>query len=379
VRNRVRGSALSMVPDPSPALNALHFGHPLPQGDCCKSGVAVTRLSDINRIRGQAMNRGKGFGDLAAERLRRETDLDRIVAMLNWGPLTYRLEKHCCKLDGRPPFPPIMMFRALLLAQWYELSDRDLEEMLCDRLSFRRFVGLGIEQATPDHTTLCRFRERLNEAGLTSKLLELVNAQLDAKGLMLKRGTLIDATVVETAAAKPPRSADPADLVDPDAAFLKREGKPGTSYGYKAHLAVDEGSLFVRTAKLTPANVAETVVADELIMANRDSGAIYADKAYDTHARRALLDSLGLKDGIMHRPNKHHPLTREQTRRNARLSKIRCRVETVFAVLKQTYGYRRTRYAGIVRNRLQLTLLAICFNLRRMLVLHSNTWSLSSP
>lgn len=323
------------------------------------------------------MNNGKGFGDLAAERLRRETDLDRIVSMLNWGPLTYRLEKHCRKLDGRPPFPPMMMFRALLLAQWYELSDRDLEEMLCDRLSFRRFVGLGMEQATPDHTTLCRFRERLNDAGLTSKLLELINTQLNAKGLMLKRGTLIDATVVETAAAKPDRAGD-TEPVDPDAAFLKREGKAGASYGYKAHVAVDEGSLLVRTAKLTPANVAETVVADELIIANRDGGAIYADKAYDTHARRALLDSLGLKDGIMHRPNKHHPLTHEQTRRNAGLSKIRCRVETVFAVLKQTYGYRRTRYLGIMRNQLQLTLLAICFNLRRMLVLACNARSLST-
>ena len=310
-----------------------------------------------------------GFGDLAAERLRRETDLDRIAALLNWGPLAYRLEKHCRKLDGRPPFPPIMMFRALLLAQWYDLSDRDLEEALCDRLSFRRFVGLGLEQGTPDHTTLCRFRERLNEAGLTVKLLALVNAQIEAKGLMLKRGTLIDATVVETAAARPEQTDDAQDRVDPDAAFLKRQGQPGSSYGYKGHVAVDEGSLLVRTAKLTPANVAETVVADELIIANRDAGAVYADKAYDTHARRALLARLGLKDGIMHRPNKHHPLTAEQTRRNTALSKIRCRVETVFAVLKQTYGYRRTRYSGLIRNQLQFTLLAICFNLRRMLVL----------
>jgi transposase, IS5 family len=311
---------------------------------------------------------GLGFGDLAAERLRRETELDRIAGLLNWGPLAYRLEKHCRKLDGRPPFPPIVMFRALLLAQWYDLSDRDLEEALCDRLSFRRFVGLGIEQSTPDHTTLCRFRERLNQAGLTVKLLALANAQIEAKGLLLKRGTLIDATVVETAAARPDGDAR---SVDPDAAFLKRAGKPGSSYGYKAHVAADQGSILIRTATLTPANVAETMVADELIMANRDSGAVYADKAYDTHARRALLARLGIEDGIMHRPNKHHPLTDDQTRRNAALSKIRCRVETVFAVLKQVYGYRRTRYIGLLRNQLQLTLLAICFNLRRMLVLTS--------
>jgi transposase, IS5 family len=324
------------------------------------------------------MGSGLGFGDLAAEQLRRETELDRIAALLNWGPLSYRLDKHCRKLDGRPPFPPIMMFRALLLAQWYGLSDRDLEEALCDRLSFRRFVGLGLEQATPDHTTLCRFRERLNEAGLSSKLLDLVNSQIEAKGLMLKRGTLIDATIVETAAAKPAPGSDPAAHIDPDAAFLKRDGKAGSSYGYKAHVAVDQGSLLVRSAKLTPANVAETVVADELIIANADSGAIYADKAYDTHRRRDLLARLGLKDGILHRPNKHHPLTIQQRQRNAALSKVRCRVETVFAVLKRIYGFRRTRYLGLIRNQLQLTLLAICFNLRRTLAMTAATRTLSS-
>jgi transposase, IS5 family len=228
-----------------------------------------------------------------------------------------------------------------------------------------------MEQGTPDHTTLCRFRERLNETGLTSKLLALVNAQLEAKGLMLKRGTLIDATIVETAAAKPGPGSNPAERPDPDAAFIKREGKAGSTYGYKAHVAVDQGSLLVRSAKLTPANVAETAVADDLIAANSDGGAIYADKAYDTHGRRALLAQLGLKDCIMRRANKHHPLTSREQQRNAALSKIRCGVETVFAVFKRIYGFRRTRYFGLIRNQLQLSLLAICFNLRRTLVLTS--------
>ena len=312
---------------------------------------------------------GPGFGDLAVERLRRETDLDRIGELLNWGPLAYRLEKHCRKDEGRPPFPPLTMFKALLLAQWYGLSDRELEEALCDRLSFRRFAGLKVEDATPDHTTLCRFRERLNAVGLSEKLLDLVNAQIEAKGLMVKRGTLIDATVVEAAAAMPGADAAGRPRVDADAAFLKRAGKSALSYGYKAHVAVDEGSLIVRSAKLTPANVAETVVADELILATCDGGTVYADKAYDTHARRTLLTELGREDGILHRPNKHHALTPAQAARNRLLSKTRSRVETVFAVLKRHYSYRRARYFGLRRNQLQLTLLAICFNLRRMLVL----------
>lgn len=319
---------------------------------------------------------GIGFGDLAAERLKRETDLDRIGALLNWGPLNYRLEKHCRKQEGRPPFPPMTMFRALLLAQWYGLSDRGLEEALCDRLSFRRFAGLGMDEATPDHTTLCRFRERLNEAGLTGKLLALVNAQIEERGLLIKRGTLIDATVVEAAARRPAKDEAPRDA---DAAFIKREGKPGSTYGYKAHVAADEGSLLVREAKLTPANVAETSVADELIEATRDAGAVYADKAYDTKARRELLTGMGIADHILHRPNKHHPvLPPALAARNRINAKVRCAVETVFAVFKRGYGYRRTRYVGLIRNQLQLTLLAICFNLRRALVLDARARSLSA-
>jgi IS5 family transposase len=196
-----------------------------------------------------------------------------------------------------------------------------------------------------------------------------VNRQLEAKGLMLKRGTLIDATVVETAAARPSPAEAVADRVDPDAAFLKREGKGGSSYGYKAHVAVDEGSLLVRVATLTPANVTDTEVADALILATADAPAVYADRAYDSHARRALLVELGLADHIMRRGNKHHALPAEARAHNAAAAKVRSRVETVFALLKRRYGFRRTRYVGLIRNQLQLTLLAVCFNLRRALAL----------
>src|SRR6185503_4171836 len=95
---------------------ARHESHTLsPCGTVAEVGCSVNRLSITDS---RWTMSGPGFGDLAAERLRRETELDRIAALLNWGPLSYRLEKHCRKLDGRPPFPPLVMFRALLLAQW---------------------------------------------------------------------------------------------------------------------------------------------------------------------------------------------------------------------------------------------------------------------
>jgi len=293
--------------------------------------------------------------------------LERIGQLVKW----YRFEKLLARLHGaqtgRPAYAPLVMFKALLLAQWYGLSDMGLEESLNDRLSFRRFAGLGLDGDTPDHTTLCRFRNDLAAAGLTEKLFEEMNRQLERLGLVLKRGTLIDATLVE-AATRPPAFGSDEEAVDPEAAFGRRSGRNGSTYGFKAHVAVDEGSILIRDAVLTPANVNDTVVADSLIQG--DERAVYADAAYDTHDRRAVLKARGIKDGIMHRPNKHHPeLPHRQRRRNRAISAIRARVETIFAILKRHYGYTRVLYRGLIKNQSHLYLLCLALNLRRAIVL----------
>jgi IS5 family transposase len=293
--------------------------------------------------------------------------LGRIDVLLKW----YRFEKTLARLHaaptGRPAYPSLSMFKGLLLAQWYGLSDLELEEALNDRLSFRRFAGFGLDEDTPDHTTFCRFRNDLAAAGLSEKLFAEVNRQLDRLGLVLRRGTLIDATLVE-AATRPPAFASDAEPVDGDAGFARRTGRGGSTYGFKAHVGVDQGSGLVREALLTPANVNETVVADALIQG--DEAAVYGDAAYDTRERRARLRARGVKDGIMHRPNKHHPrLPHWKRRRNRAIAAIRAAVETTFAVLKRHYGYVRVRYRGLIKNQSQLHLLCIALNLRRAVVL----------
>lgn len=296
--------------------------------------------------------------------------LDRIGQLVKW----YRFEKLLARLHvaetGRPAYAPLAMFKALLLAQWYGLSDMGLEEALNDRLSFRRFAGLGLDGATPDHTTLCRFRNDLAAAGLAAKLFAEMNRQLERLGLVLKRGTLIDATLVEAAVRPPARrqAGEEEEPLDADAGFAKRAGKSGSTYGFKAHVAVDERSQLVRCALLTPANVNETVVADGLIQG--DERAVYADAAYDTHARRAMLKARAIKDRIMHRPNKHHPdLPLAKQRRNRAISRIRASVETIFAILKRHYGYVRVRYLGLIKNQSHLHLMCIALNMRRAAVL----------
>jgi IS5 family transposase len=303
----------------------------------------------------------------ASPKLGRNERLDQVAAQVKW----YRFEKLLHKLEpdgaGRPPFDPLVMFKALLLQQWYALSDAQLEEALNDRVSFRRFLGLSLEADAPDHTTICRFRNRLMGAGLTGRLFGEFTRQIEERGLVLKQGTMVDATVVEAACGRPPRGEE-ASALDPDARFAKKEGEPGSRYGYKAHLGVDHGTRLIRSAVLTAANVNETEVADALI--GFDERAIYADKAYDTKARRQRLKAAGIKDRIMHRANKHHPvLPPWPARRNALIAPIRASVETVFAVLKRRMGFVRARYIGLRKNAAHLLLLAIAYNMRRSIAL----------
>ena len=155
-----------------------------------------------------------------------------------------------------------------------------------------------------------------------------------------------------------------AQASDPDAGFARRSGKPGSTYGYKAHLGVDQGTRLIRVAQITPANVNETSVADALIRG--DERAVYADKAYQTQARRERLRRAGVKDRIMHKGwGGGPPLTRWQKRHNALIAPRRAAVETVFAVFKRRMGFYRVRYCGLVKNAAQLLMLALAYNMRR--------------
>lgn len=294
--------------------------------------------------------------------------LDRLAELVKW----YRFEKLMARVrdegPGRAGYRPLLMFKALLLQSLYGLSDAELEEALGDRLSFRRFVGLSLEDATPDHTTICRFRNRLIDAGLLQKLFAELDRQLEAAGLILKRGTMLDATLIETGAARPPPiGGAPEDSADPDARFAKRQGKGGGTFGYKAHVAVDQGSGLIRRVITTPANINDTTPADDLILG--DERSVWGDAAYHTHAREAALKARSVKPRLMRRANKHHPLSPRQKRYNSLIARQRWAVETTFATLKRRMGLRAIRYVGLTKAAAQITLAAMAFNMRRWVTL----------
>ena len=288
--------------------------------------------------------------------------LDRLHGLVKW----YRFEKLLGPVRdnsaGRPAYPPVQMFKVLLLQSLYGLSDAETEEALADRLSFRRFAGLALTDGVPDHSTICRFRNLLIERGLLEKLFAELDRQLEKAGVILKRGTMLDATVIETSAARPNGEDRPSS--DPDARYTRRQGKAGSTFGYKAHVGVDEGSGLIRTVVTTPANVNDTVPADLLIRG--DEQAVLADGAYHTHAREAALKERGIKPRLMRRPNKHHPKLPARLRHYNRLiSRRRSAVETTFATLKCRMGLRFIRYRGLTKASAQVLIAAMAFNLRR--------------
>jgi transposase, IS5 family len=292
--------------------------------------------------------------------------LSRAATAVDWGRFAALLEGLHDSRRGRPSYPPLVLFKSMVLQQWYRLSDPGLEEALGDRLSFRRFVGLGLQDAVPDHSTLCRFRHALERAGLAERLFEELSRQLGEQGLILKQGTLVDATVVQADAVPLPHERR-AERSDPDAGFTLT--RRGYKLGYKAHVAMDEGSRLIRAAVLTPANrhEADPAIVERLVQG--DEAEMLADKGYDSRLIRAHLAMHGVKDGILKRRSRQAPLPDDALRRNAGLQPRRVAIESLFGLMKRSYGYARVRYRSLARNAVQLQLLCFAINLRRRLVL----------
>src|SRR5262245_55813314 len=230
--------------------------------------------------------------------------LDELDAALDWGRLRALLGKRGGAGPGNSSYPAEVLLRCLLLGVWHSLSDPALEAAIADRISFGRFTGLSLHDRTPDHTTLWRFRQELAQDGLVDRVFAEITRQLEAKNLVLKRGTLIDASLV-AARAKPPRKprgeaaeAPTKPCADPDA----RGGRKGhkSVFGYKIHLGVDAEHTIIRRVNVTNASVTDTEPADGLI--SGDEQAVYGDQAYYTHARHARLREAGIKDRLMRRP-----------------------------------------------------------------------------
>jgi IS5 family transposase len=304
--------------------------------------------------------------------------LEKIAGFVDWKPVAELLAGLRGGVMGAPGYPALMMFKVVLLQRWYGLSDPAMEEALKDRLSFRHFVGMALTESVPDHSSIWRFREALG-GGLAETLFVEIGRQIAAKGFVLKQGTLVDASLVAAAVNAPDKPREPlppgpdgkaaSKLVkselDPQAAWTRKADRH--FFGYKLHLAMDMKSRIIRRVIFTPANVNESEPADRLICG--DEKIVYADKAYDSHARRQLLKRKGIGNGIMRRGHPKRPLTPAEVRRNKRISRCRGTVEAIFSMYKNVYRLARARYRGLARNSTAFHLAAIAMNLKRVAVM----------
>jgi IS5 family transposase len=294
---------------------------------------------------------------------RRPEPLMEMAGLVDWAPFERMLDGIHRARKGEAAYPPLMMFKVLLLQRWYGLSDPAMEAALFDRMSFLAFVGLSAEDETPDHATIWRFRQKLAEGGLIEGLFDELARQLEERGVMVKQGTLIDASLVTSAARRPRMDEGQTSPADPDARFGANNERRRFTFGYKLHVAVDHGSRLVRRLRLTPANVQEVTVAPHLLPA--DAGTVYADRGYDSESLRGWLAERSIAEAIMRRGRSRQPLSQAQVARNHDLSLTRRNVEALFGTLKRSYGFHRAPYFSLSRNAVACALACMAFNLRR--------------
>jgi len=291
--------------------------------------------------------------------------LERLDRTLDWRPLEAALQGMYPATTGRPPCPPLVLFKMSLLQHCYGLSDPQCEELVKDRLSWRRFVGLGLQDKVADETTLVRFRARLIEYGLQEKLLGLVNRQLEKQGLILKTCTLVDATLLQAARRAPTKNDQSGG--DADAGYTVKKGQP--HYGYKAHVAADQTHTLIRQVTLTAANVHDSQEFETVVRGDEEM--VVADKAYWSEARSQWCGKHRVANGILRKPSRGEKLRAATVRANRLLSVLRCGIEKVFSWWKRCTGYRRVRYVGREPNRLELEFKCLCWNLKRLVSLRA--------
>lgn len=290
--------------------------------------------------------------------------LEIINAKLDWQRLLRPIvkaienERPSDSPAGRPRHNIELIVKCFLLQFMYNLSDPRLEEEIADRRSFQMFLRLASHDAIPDETTICRYREMFARLGLDKKLFRAFNHQLAECGLIVGKGTIVDATLKQAQAFGGGRR-------DNDAQYTSRKGK--MFYGYKGHVGMDEQTEIVHTAEFTAANVSDTALFEKMLTGNERR--VYADKGYASTKRRECLESNGVACGILFRAARAHPLTQQQQRHNKRFASIRSAVERPFAFLKRVLGYTRCRYYDLHRNRFQFLFSLTVYNLRR-----SFTW-----
>lgn len=305
-------------------------------------------------------------------------ELDDVHELINWTRIENLLKGIHTKVQGEKAWPPLMMYKALLLQSWYGLSDPALEKQLARDLLFRRFVSLGLSERVPDHSTFWRFRNLLEEMKLNEVLLDEVNLQLGDKGLLIRSGeiSIIDASVIQAKNNRPNKGKAGKNTQDKDAAYNVKNGSDGkrkTTYGFKAHINVEEDG-FIKRYDVSAGNIHDSQVFESLLTGKEKEA--FADSAYKSKERDKSLKDKRIGNRILERAYRNKPLTPPQKTSNQLASGTRSIVERVFGVLKLHYAMGNARYLGLARNKARFGLMCVAHNIKRGMSLHRSYMSL---
>jgi IS5 family transposase len=309
----------------------------------------------------------------------------RIDALVPWQSFRGRLEAAWRKpaaarksKAGRKPWDAIVIFKAIVLCELYNLSDDQVEYQLRDRLSFVRFLGLGLEDTVPDAKTVWLYREQLVQAGVIERLFDDFDGHLKSQGYLAMGGQIIDASIVPVPKQRNSRAENarikegetpegweeqPAKRAqkDTDARWTKKHGK--SHYGYKNHVAVDRRHKLVRR---TAAAVHDSQVVEGILDPDNTASGVWADSAYRSAEIEAKLGEKGLRSRIHRKGRRGKPLSEREQQGNKTRSKVRARVEHVFGAQSNDMGGTLVRSIGLVRVKARIGLKNLAYNFRRL-------------
>ena len=311
------------------------------------------------------MSLGAAGFERKTKRTRKREFLDEMNLVVPWSELVALIAPYAPSRSakgGRPPFAVATMLRIHFLQQWFNLSDPAMEEALYDTPMFREFAGLDMgEDHLPDESTILRFRHLLEAHNLSVQILATVNATLTAKGLLLKQGTVVDATLI----AAPSSTKNQEGERDPEMHQTKKGNQ--WHFGMKCHIGVDADSGLVHTVVGTAANVNDVTQASALVHGEETD--VFADAGYQGVAKREEAQGIKANWHVAIRPGKRKALDKS-TPMGALMDKleqvkarIRAKVEHPFRVIKRQFGYVKVKYRGLAKNTANLVTLFALSNL----------------
>lgn len=310
------------------------------------------------------------------------TFFTQMNTLLDWEKIGSIIDIHYQRgksATGKPSYDGLLLFKMCLLQTWYGLSDYEVEDRVNDSISFGYFCGLNIDQVSPDHSTLSRFRTALTKAKVFEMLFKEINNQLEAHNIIVKSGAIIDASVIDTPLRPKGKTnhkvtedredevvveKEYASNVDTEGSWLKKRGK--YHFGYKKHYVTDEEGL-VLGVLTTKASTNEIANLDDVLDTAElpEHIPLKADKGYQSKKNEEVLKKRKLKNHILKKALKNKPLTKWEKRFNKLVGKTRFKVERTFGGIKRWFNGGVAKYRGIEKMHTQNLMEAVCYNLYR--------------